>query len=85
MLTPIILLHLSQLKLSPYQIVFHIHPGIPLTFSLNLPRDSSKNCVATYGDSLLLHTHYSTQDLNPFFHSLLDKSHHGSYLLNMQC
>ena len=37
---------LSQLKLSPYQIVFHTHPRIPLTFSLNLYRDSSKKCIA---------------------------------------
>ena len=64
---------LSQLKLSPYQIVFHTHPRIPLTFSLNLPRDTSKNCIATYCESLPPHSHYSTQDLNPFFHSLLDK------------
>ena len=64
---------LSQLKLSPYQIVFHTHPHIPLTFSLNLPRDASKNCIATYCESLPPHSHYSTQELNPFFHSLLDK------------
>ena len=43
---------LSQLKLSPYQIVFHTHPRIPLTFSLNLPRNASKNCIATYCESL---------------------------------
>ena len=64
---------LSQLKLSPYQIVFHTHPRIPLTFSLNLPRDTQKNCIATYCESLSPHSHYSIQDLNPFFHSLLDK------------
>ena len=64
---------LSQLRHSPYQIVFQTHPRIPLTFSLNLSRDVSKNCIATYCDSLPPHSHYSTQDLNPFFHSLLDK------------
>ena len=64
---------LSQLKLSSYQIIFHTHPRIPLTFSLNLPRDSSNNCIATYCDSLPLHTYYSTQDLNSFIHSLLDR------------
>ena len=64
---------LSQLKLSPYQIVFHTHPRIPLTFSLNLSRDASKNCIAIYCESLPPHSHYSTEDLNPFFHSLLDK------------
>ena len=71
---------LSQLKLSPYQIVFHTHPRIPLTFSLNLPRDTQKNCIATYCESLSPHSHYSTQDLNPFFHSLLDKPN-SSWLL----
>ena len=63
----------SQLKLSPYQIVFHTHPRIPSTFSPNLPRDSSNTFIASYCDSFPLHTHYSTEDLNPFFHSLLDK------------
>ena len=58
---------LSQLKLSPYQIVFHTHPRIPLTFSLNLPRESPKSCKASYCDSLPPHTHYSLKDLNPFF------------------
>ena len=29
---------LSLFKLSPYQIVFHTHPRIPFTFSLNLPQ-----------------------------------------------
>ena len=38
---------LSQLKLSPYQIVFHTQPRILLTFSLNLPRDSLKKCIAS--------------------------------------
>ena len=51
----------------------HNTTRIPLTFSLNIPRDSSNTCIATRSDSLPLHTHYSTQDLNPFFHSLLDK------------
>ena len=64
---------LSQLKLSPYQIVFHTHPRIPLTFSLNISRDTLKNCTATYCESLSPHSHYSLQDLNPFFHSLIDK------------
>ena len=64
---------LSQPNFSPYQFVFHSHPRIPLTFSLNLPRDSSKTYMVSYCNSLPHHTHYSTQDLNPFFHSLLDK------------
>ena len=64
---------LSQLKLSPYQIVFHTHPRIPLTSSLNVPRDSLNKCIASYCDSLPPHTHYSNQDLNPFLRSFLDK------------
>ena len=64
---------LPQLELSPYQIVFHTLPRIHLTFSLILPRDARKNCFATYCESLPPHSHYSTQDLNPFSHSILDK------------
>ena len=74
---------LSQLKLSPYRHVFHTHPRIPLNFYLNLPHDSSNNCLETYCDSLPLHTHYSTQDLNPLFHSLLGKSN-SSWLLSAE-
>ena len=63
---------LPQLKLSPHQIAFHTHPRIPLTFSLNLTRgDSSKSCIETNCNSLLPPTHYSDQDLNSFFHSLI--------------
>ena len=62
---------LSQLKLFPYQIVFHTHPRIPLTFSPNLPRDSLNKCVSSYCNSLPPHTHNSNQDLHRFFHSLL--------------
>ena len=64
---------LSQHTSSPHQIVFHSHPHIPLTFSLNLTRDSPKACIATYGNSLPPHTHFSDQDPNPFFHSLITK------------
>ena len=57
----------SQLKLSPYQIVFHTHPRIPLTFSLNLPRDSSNTCIASYCDSSpFIHT-IVLKILTPFF------------------
>ena len=78
---------LSLPKLSPYQIVFHTHPlCIPLPFSLsflNLPRGSSKTCMATYCNSLPPHTHYSDQYLNPFFHSLLEK-HLSLWLLSAE-
>ena len=65
---------LSQLKRSPHQTVFHKHPRIPLTFSINLNCDSSKTCVATNFNSLHPYTHYCDQDRNPFFHSLLNNS-----------
>ena len=74
---------LSQLKPSPYQIVFHTHPRVPLTFSLNSLRASSKNNIATYCTSLPPHTHYSNQDLNLFSHSLLDK-HISPWLLSAE-
>ena len=64
---------LSQFKLSPHQIVYQIIPRIPLTFSLNLPRDSSKSCIAKYCNSLPPHTHYGDHYPNPFFHSLIVK------------
>ena len=76
----------SQLILSPHQIVFYTHPRIPLTFSLNLSRDSSKNCIASYCDSLPPPTHYSNQDLNPFStHFLINPFPHGFDLLNKRC
>ena len=71
---------LAQLKLSPYQIVFHTHS---LTFSLKLLSDSSQNCISPFCTSLPPHTHYSNQDLNPFFHPLLAE-HISSWLLSAE-
>ena len=34
---------LSELNVSPHEIVFHTRPRIPLTFDLNLTRDTSKH------------------------------------------
>ena len=63
---------LSQLKLSPYQTVFHTHTHpSSINFSSHITRDSSKTCIATYCNSLP--PHYSDKDVNPFFHSLLKK------------
>ena len=64
---------LSFIKLSPYQIVFHTHPRIPLTFELNLTRDSFKTCTSKYCSELPSHSHYHERDLNPFFTSILSK------------
>ena len=37
---------ISELNVSPYEIVFHTRVGIPLTFDLNLNRNSSKSCIS---------------------------------------
>ena len=75
-----------QLKLSPYQIVFHTHPRIPLTFFLNLPHESFKSCRASYCDSLPLIQTIELKILTPFFtHFLINLFPHDTNLLNMPC
>ena len=58
---------LSELNVSPHEIVFHTRPRIPLTFDLNLNRDTSKTCISRYCSQLPEHSHYDKSDLNPFF------------------
>ena len=58
---------ISELNVSPYEILFHTRPRIPLTFDLNLNRDSSKTCISQYCSQLPEHSHYDKTDLNPFF------------------
>ena len=36
---------LSEINASPHEIVFHTRPRFPLTFDLNLNRDTTKTCV----------------------------------------
>ena len=62
---------LSELNVSPHEIVFHTRPRIPLTFDLNLTRDTSKTCISRYCSPLTEHSHYDKSDLNPFFHRTL--------------
>ena len=64
---------LSELNLSPYEIVFHTIPRIPINFELNLQRDTSGNCTSQYCQDLSLDTHYDKSNLNPFFHKILSK------------
>ena len=64
---------LSELNLSPYEIVFHTIPRIPINFELNLQRDTYRNCTSQYCQELPLHTHYDKSNLNPFFHKILSK------------
>ena len=64
---------LSELNISPHEIVFHNRPRIPLTFDLNLNRDTSKTCISRYCSQLPEHSHYDKSDLNPFFYKTLSK------------
>ena len=57
----------SELNVSPHEIVFHTRPRVPLTFDLNLTRDTSKTCISRYCSQLPEHSHYDKSDLNPFF------------------
>ena len=63
---------LSELNLSPYEIVCHTIPRIPIN-ELNLQRDIYRNCTSLYCQDLPLHTHYDKSNLNPFFHKILSK------------
>ena len=64
---------LSELNVSPHEIVFHTQPRIPRTFDLNLDRKTSKTCISTYCSKLPPHSHYEKTDLNPFFCKTLSK------------
>ena len=57
----------SDLNISPQDIVFHTRPRIPLTFDLNLNRNTSKQCISKYCSQLPQHSYYDKTDLNPFF------------------
>ena len=67
---------LSELNISPHEIVFHTRHRIPLTFDLNLNRDTSKTCISRYcSPQLPAHSHYDKSDLNPFFYKNTFKTH----------
>ena len=77
---------LSELNLSPYKIVFHTIPRIPINFELNLQRDTYRNCTSQFCQNLPLHTHYDKSNLNPFFqktNSTMDFSYGNSYDTNL--
>ena len=65
---------LSELNISPIQIVFHTRPRIPLTFDLNLNRNTSKQCTSKYCSQLPAHSRYDKTDLCPFFYRTLPKT-----------
>ena len=64
---------LSELNLSPYEIVFHTIPRIPINFELNHQKDTNRNCTSQYCQDLPPHTHYEKSNLNPFFQKILSK------------
>ena len=54
----------------------HDTPRIPLTFDLNLNRNTSKTCISRHVfhcSQLPQHSHYDKTDLNPFFFRTLSK------------
>ena len=55
----------------------------PITFSLNISRDSLKKCIATNCKSLPPQTLYKDLDLTPFFHILITKPF-SSWLLSAE-
>ena len=64
---------LSELNISPQEIVFYTRSRITLTFDLNLNRNTSKQCIPKYCSQLPAHSHYDKTDLNPFFYKILSK------------
>ena len=72
---------LSELNVSAHEIVFHTRPRIPLTFDLNLTRDTSKARISRYCSQLPEHSHYDKTDLNPFFTELSRNPFHSGFSL----
>ena len=72
---------LSEIIISPREIVFHTRPRIPLTSDLNLNRDPSKTCTSRYCSQLPEHSHYEKSDLNPFFTEHFQNSFHNGFSL----
>ena len=64
---------LSELNVSPHEIVFHTQPRIFLTFDLNLNRSTYKTCISQDCPQLPEHSQYDKTDLNPFFYRTLSK------------
>ena len=55
------------------KLFFTQDPEYPLTFNLNLTRDTPKTCISSYCSQLPEHSHYDKTDLNPFFYRTLSK------------
>ena len=70
---------LSELNIYPHEIVFHTRHRIPLSFDLNLNRDTSKTCISRYCSQLPEHSHYDNTDLNPFFKEHFQNPFHNGF------
>ena len=64
---------LSEINVSPREIVFHTRPRVTLIFDLNLNRNTSKLCISKYCSQLPENSHYDKTDINRFFYSTLSK------------
>ena len=64
---------LSELNLSPYEIVFHTIPEFQSTLNSISKEIHIEICTSQYCQELPLHTHYDKSNLNPFFHKILSK------------
>ena len=64
---------LSELNVSPHEILFHAQPRIHITFDLNLNRNTSKTCISKYCSQLPEHSHYDKTVLNSFFYRTFSK------------
>ena len=74
---------LSELNISPHEIVFHSRPRILLTFDLNLNRDTSKTCISRYCCQLPEHSHYDKSDKSIYstvFENTLRKINSHAYI-----
>ena len=72
---------LSELNVSPHEIVFHTRPRIPLTFDLNLNRDTSTTCISHYCSQLPEHSHFDKTDPNHFSIEHFQNQFHNGFLL----
>ena len=72
---------LSELNISPHEIVFHTRPRIPLTSDLNYTRDTSKTCISRFCPQLPEHSHYEKQILIRFFYRTPSKPIHNGFSL----
>ena len=69
---------LSVLNVSPHEIVFHTRPRIPLTFDLNLTRDTLKTWIFDCSQ-LPEHLHYDNQILTRFSTEPSQNPFHNSF------